>query len=325
MKKVSFKKKKESGILSIIAPSTSGKHFKKKSFLNSTQNIKSILDLDILYSKNFFELNKLTRSSSIKSRVDDLHEVFKNKNIDIVLCVSGGFNSNDLLPYINWDLIKKNPKPIIGYSDITALANAIYTKTGMITYSGPSFITLGVNNQNMYTFDYFKKCLIQKSSFFISPSKYWGDRHGKKYKNMGFQVIQKGSALGTIVGGNLNTLNLLQGTEYMPDLKNKILLIEEDSYTAEFTPLEFERNLESLLQSSKRNQIKGILIGRFEKNSNMTFKKLSDIIARRNLPKTIPIVSNIDFGHTLPMITFPIGGKISINTEPQLIIEIIKH
>lgn len=319
------KKIKESNVITIIAPSTSGKQFKKTSLLNSTQNIKEILDLDILYSKNFLELNKLTRSSSIKSRINDLHQAFKNKNTSMIMCVSGGFNSNDLLPYIDWDILKNNPKPIIGYSDITGLANAIYAKTGLITYNGPSFITLGVKNQHMYTFEYFKKCFIEKATFAIFPSKYWGDRHGKKYKNIGFQIIQKGNARGIIVGGNLNTLNLLQGTEYMPDLKNKILLIEEDSYAAEFTPLEFERNLESLLQSTNRNHIKGILIGRFEKNSTMTFEKLKDIISRRNLSKLIPIISNIDFGHTLPMITFPIGGEISVKVGKEVVIQITKH
>lgn len=325
MKTTYPKKLKIGDSVKIIAPSSSAKTFTKKRLNNAIKNFKKI-GFNIQWSKNAFEINKLTQSSSVKSRILDLHASFEDKNISMVSCVRGGFNSNELLPHINWELIKQNPKIICGFSDITALANAIYTKTGIITYIGPNFSTFGVEKQSDYTFNYFKKCLTSSESFEIVQSTKWGQKKGEILINKhGIQVIQKGYGKNIVIGGNLCTLNLLQGTPYMPSINNKILFIEEDDFGGKLTPLEFERNLESLLQTGNRKNIRGLVIGRFQKDANMTFQKLKEIISRRNLPKGIPIICNVDFGHTMPMITFPIGGEIEINAGSKVKILVTKH
>ena len=104
-------------------------------------------------------------SSSIKSRVDDLHAAFANKNVKAMLTAIGGFNSNQLLPHLDFELISKNPKIICGYSDITALANAIFAKTGIVTYSGPHFSTFAMQKQFEYVAAGFDNCLVHTEPF----------------------------------------------------------------------------------------------------------------------------------------------------------------
>src|SRR5699024_2083738 len=155
-----------------------------------------------------------------------------DKNVKAILTVIGGYNVNQILDYIDYDLIKENPKIICGFSDITALTNAIYAKAGMITYSGPHFSSFGMKKGFEYTEKYFKKMLMQSESIEIESSNEWSNDSWFKnqenrtfIKNVGMKIINEGEAEGKIIGGNLCTLNLLQGTEYMPDLEETILFI----------------------------------------------------------------------------------------------------
>lgn len=269
-------------------------------------------------------------SSSIKSRVEDLHQAFGDKNVKAVITVIGSFNCNQLLRYLDWDLIKNNPKIFCGYSDITALSNAIFAKTGLVTYSGPHYSTFGQKLYFDYTLKYFKKCLFSEEPFEIFPSENWSDdswyenqKNRNLIKNHGFLVINEGEASGTIIGGNLCTLNLLQGTEYMPRLKDVILFIEDDFESA---PHHFDRDLQSLIHLPDFSGVKGIVIGRFQKKSNMTDDLLRKIIHTKKELKNIPVIANVDFGHTDPKITFPVGGEVSIIAKGKMAeLRLIKH
>ncbi|MBT4870931.1 MAG: LD-carboxypeptidase [Candidatus Diapherotrites archaeon] len=285
------------------------------------------MGLEISFSDNVSESNKFN-SSSIKSRINDLHEAFEDKNVKGIITTIGGFNSSQLLKYIDFDLIKNNPKVFCGYSDITALQNAILAKTGLVTYSGPHYSTFGMKKGFDYTLDYFKKCLMENSPFDIVASKEWSDdswflnQEKRKFvKNSGYQVFSNGDAKGEIVGGNLCTLNLLQGTEFMPSLKNKILFIEDDEETNLNT---FDRDLQSLIHQPDFESVKAMVIGRFQNASEMNLSLLKKNISTKKELKNIPIIANVDFGHTSPMVTFPIGGKAVISTKNKKI-EIIKH
>lgn len=329
MKSIFSNKLKIGDTICVIAPAASVASFKPKSIINtSKKRIKDLLGLDVVFSKNVLEKN-IIDSSSIKSRIKDLHDAFLDKNIKGIICARGGFNANELLPYIDWNIIKNNPKPIWGYSDITVLSNAFYAKTGLVTYSGPTFSTMGMKEEKdvvKYIFDNLKKCLISEDSFEIISSKYWNERKTKIKKNTGPIALQNGNATGIIIGGNLCSLNLLQGTDFMPSLKDKILFIEDDDFGGKLSPLEFSRNLESLLQCKDSNTIKGIVFGRFQKGFNMDLKKMKLILESKKISKNIPIIYNVDFGHTTPMITFPIGGTVKIEANNTKIkIEILKH
>lgn len=327
MKKIYPPKLKRGDQVRIIAPARS-----LKIISQNTQDIanKTFSDLGLLitFGKHINESDEFS-SSSIKSRIDDLHTAFTDKEVKAVISVIGGFNSNQLLRYINWDLIKKNPKVFCGYSDITALNNSIFAKTGLVNYSGPAYSTFGKLLDSEYTIEYFKKCLFEAQPIDIRPSKKWDDRKWwvnqkdrRFFKNTGWQIINKGKAEGTILGANLCTFNLLQGTEYFPSLKNSVLFLEDDY---ESNAVIFDRDLQSLIHLPEFKYVKGIVIGRFQKASNVSAENLKKIIKTKKELDRIPVIANVDFGHTSPMITFPIGGEVKITASSKPIIKITSH
>jgi len=274
------------------------------------------LGYKVSFGKNAKNINFLD-SASVQDRVEDLHEAFESNNVDAILCGLGGFNSNQILPHLDFDLIKRNPKPICGYSDITALVNAIHHKTGLTTYLGPLYVSFS-SAQN-YSLESFKKMLTTKEPVQVEDSNDWSNPKWMDYykdtrslKNSGSIVINEGSTKGKILGGNLITFVQLMGTDYMPDIKDSILVIEDDD---EITPAIFDSALIALSLHPDFPKINGLLIGRFMYGSEMTESLLKEIIKNNTRISNIPIVANLDFGHSEPMITIPIGGTASIEAS----------
>lgn len=268
----------------------------------------------ISFSKNSQEVNQF-HSSSIASRVEDIHEAFLDPNVKMVITCLGGFNANQLLRYLDYDLIAKHPKIFCGYSDITALSNAIYARTGLVTYHGPHFSTFGFDKEIEFTRNAFINCIMNDSPIAVTPSEV-----AAKY-----YTIQEGTCEGSIIGGNLCTLNLLQGTPYMPEIKNKVLFLEDDNIMGPYFCYEFDRNLESLLQTEGAETIKGIVFGRFDESCGLTIETISDIV-REKVPDNIPVIFGVDFGHVFPMITFPVGGTVRISADKNSVeIQLITH
>lgn len=287
------------------------------------------LGLKLSFGKHVNESDEFV-SSSVESRIADLHDAFADRNVKAIITVIGGFNSNQLLDYIDWDLARKNPKIFCGYSDITALSNAVFAKTGLVTYSGPHYSSFGQKLHFDYTLEYFKDCLMSGESLVVKPSDNWSDDHWyldqdkrELMENPGFLIINEGETEGTILGGNLCTFNLLQGTEYFPDLKDSILFLEDDSESKAHT---FDRDLQSLIHQPEFKGVKGIIIGRFQKASEMADELLTKILKTKEPLEDLPIIANADFGHSDPKITFPIGGTARLKAHKGRVeLEIIEH
>lgn len=287
------------------------------------------LGLGVVYSKNAEESDEFD-SSSIESRVADLRWAFEAKEINAIFTCIGGFNSNQLLASLDYSRINSNPKILCGYSDITALQNAIYAKTGLVTYSGPHFSSFGMLKGIEYTVDYLKKCLFDARAFEVVPSPLWSDdrwyidQEKREFaRNEGHLAINQGSAEGTILGGNLCTFNLLQGTEFMPDLGGSVLFLEDDSETKPHT---FDRDLQSLIHQPGFDEVKGLVIGRFQKESGLPPDLVAKIVKRKKELARIPVIAGVDFGHTTPQITFPIGGTARLVAEKNRAeLEILEH
>jgi len=270
------------------------------------------LGLKISFGKHVNEINEF-RSSSIDSRIEDLHDAFKDKNVKLIITIMGGFNSCELLPYLNYKLIKANPKILCGYSDITALQNAIYAKTGLVTYSGPHYFNFGEKKGFEYTLEHFKKCLLSTKAIELKPSEKWSkdhwsnDQDNRNFENnKGYFIINQGEASGTIIGANMVTFHALSGTSYMPAFKNTILFIEEDDEESLYS---FNRNLTSLTLRPDFSEVKGLVMGRLHPGSKIGYNELRSVVNNNERLMKIPIIGGVDFGHTTPMITFPIGGK----------------
>ena len=268
----------------------------------------------VTYSTNCREMDQFS-SSSVESRVADLHEAFADPDVKAVMACIGGFNVNQILPYIDYDLIRANPKILCGYSDITALLNAVYARTGLVTYHAPHLAALGFLREREYTHRYLTACLMNEEPVPVVPS----ETAGK------YIVLQEGSCEGEIVGGNLCTLNLLQGTPYMPDIRNRVLFIEDDNIMGDYFPYEFDRNLQSLLQVSGAESVRGVVFGRFDESCKLTEDTIRAIV-KGKVPAGIPVVFGADFGHVFPMISFPIGGRVKLSANGDRIdLQITEH
>lgn len=328
MEKIYPEKLKAGDEVRVIAPSQSMAIISKEAREIADQRF-SDLGLKLSFGKHIDEKDDFV-SSSIQSRMEDIHEAFADKNVKAIITVIGGFNSNQLLKYLDWNLIKNNPKILCGYSDITILNNAMLAKTGLVSYSGPHYSSFGQELYFDYTLEYFKKCLISDEPFEIKPSESWSDDawyRNQKERNLiinnGFLIINEGRASGTIIGANLETFNLLKGTEYFPDIKDSILFIEDDE---ESLPHHFDREFQSVIHLPDFKYVKGIVIGRFQNASKIPNDILIKIIKTKKELDNLPIIANVDFGHTDPKITFPVGGEASMEIENGKIkLEVIKH
>ena len=268
-------------------------------------------------------------SSSIESRVTDLHAAFADPQVNGIMTVIGGFNSNELLPHLDWDLIAANPKIFCGYSDITALQNAMLARTGLVTYSGPHWSTFGMRDHFQATMDWFVRACFSEESFELQPADAWTDDpwfmdqdHRVLEPNDGWWSIGAGRGAGQLVGGNLCTLNLLQGTPYWPSLDGAIVAVEDDELT---NPATFARDLTSLLQQPDAAGIRGLIVGRFQRTSGVGRGLLQQILARQPNLAGLPILANVDFGHTSPLATLPIGGKVELVVSDSARFRIIEH
>jgi muramoyltetrapeptide carboxypeptidase len=269
------------------------------------------LGLRLSFSTNAEVMDRFD-SSPVEARVSDLHEAFADSGVRGILTTLGGYNSNGLLGYLDYDLIRANPKIFCGFSDITALATAIQAKTSLVTYSGPHFTTFGMKHGIDYTMEYFERCLIREEPLEVLPADHWSDDLWYQDQdnrgcvpNPGYEIMYEGEAEGKLLGGNLGTLCLLFGTPYMPDLEGSILLLEEDE---EVNAVHFDRGLQSLIHQPGFEGVQGIMFGKFQMASNMNQDTLTAIVESKRELYRMPVVAGASFGHTTPQFTFPIGG-----------------
>lgn len=295
----------------VIAPSRSANILSEEGISQAKKRLED-LGFIVSFGKHVFECD-LHSSSSIEHRVSDLHEAFSNDEVDGILTAIGGFNSNELLPYMDYELIRQHPKVLCGYSDITALANAITAKCDFVTYSGPHFSSFQMEQGQEEQTAMFQACVMSNQPFNFTPSSKWSDdawyldQTNRQFHPTTWGIYQEGTAEGILYGGNLCTLNLLQGTPYMPKVKAAILFVEDDDL---IFPEMFARDLTSLLQHAET--IKGLIIGRFQKKSQMTEEHLKFILEKHPMLKHIPVIYGVDIGHTQPVFTLPIGGHVQL-------------
>ena len=277
--------------IGIVSPSAPITDELKEQFNNGLKVLEN-MGFNILLSKNVFS-NSLGYSASINEKIEDLHEMFKNKDVKAIICSQGGQNSNTILPYLDYELIKNNPKIIFGISDATALLNAIYTKTRIITYHQNDLIWgMGIE-ANKDEMEDFKLRLVD------------GQKGEIKHFTDSWKCLRKGICEGTLVGGNLSTLVKILNTEYCPDFKNCILFLEE---FAEESPLdEVDSKINILKQQGVFNQIKGLWIGYYEKDTEKA--KYEDVVMNNVKEYKFPILKCNDFGHNCSNVVIPIGAK----------------
>lgn len=244
-----------------------------------------------------------------EERLNDLHDMFKNKDVKAIISIRGGYGSGRILDKINYNLIKNNPKIFVGYSDITALHSAILTKTGLVTFAGPMAAVDFYENVSSFTEEHFWRIVTS-------------DKKVGKIENPNgesFYTLIKGKSEGRLFPANLTVLNSLIGTDYFPNLKDTILVLED----IDEPPYKIDRMFNQLRLNKIFKQIKGIILGRFvncyESDKTKRTLTLNEVILDYFSQLKMPVMYNIKHGHVTDNITFPVGLKTKVNSQRGLI------
>ncbi len=263
------------------------------------------------------------RAGSIKERAEELNNLIRDPEVKCIMSTIGGMNSNSLIPYIDYEAFKKNPKIIIGYSDVTAILLAIYEQTGISTYYGPGLVaSFGELSPFVdSTYRYFKEITMDeiKIPYVFEIPQYWTDEYvnwetqdrGKEERENKWITIYEGVARGRVIGGNLNTMQGIWGSKYMPEIKDGDILFIEDSLKDAAT---IERSFSFLKVNGVFDRISGIILGKHELFDDLkTGRKPYEILLEVLGDKRLPFIADFDCCHTHPMFTLPIGCEIELD------------
>jgi muramoyltetrapeptide carboxypeptidase len=290
------------------------------------------LGFDVTIAKHAEECD-VFGSSSVASRIADIHDAFADPNVRVILTAIGGYSCNELLEHLPYDLIRKSPKILCGFSDVTALQAALLARARLMTYSGPHFSTFGVAEQADYIVESFVRCVHSSAPFAVAQSETWSDdewwtdqRARCFHANTGPIVIGIGSTEGRLIVGNLSTLCLLLGTAFMPPLAGSVLMLEDEASALARTPMVFGRLLQSLVHQPEFREVRALLLGRFPRAAAISEAQLRALIARHPELQRIPVIADLDFGHTLPLATLPMGGWVRVVARERAVkLEIVAH
>lgn len=264
-------------------------------------------------------------SDDAKNIANEIHEFAKDPAIKAIFTTIGGFNSAEILPYLDFSLLQRNPKIYIGYSDTTSLLLGINALSKIVTYYGPAIMTqfgefpkpfeFTLESLNKTLFHNNQAKIIPDSSFWTNEfidwgGKEWHERPRKKHMNINRQTWKVGKGQGVLFGGNIETINFLLGTKYFQPPR-EIIFFWEATEAEAFLP-RIQRAINHLKMSGFFNNVKAMLIGRSPDCKDFKGVTLKDVVTKSLKEYHFPIISNLPFGHTDPMVTLPIGVKAKI-------------
>ena len=274
--------------------------------LNKAKEIVERSGFKVKYSKNIFS-NTNGYSATAREKAEDINAMFTDKEVKMIWCAKGGNNSNSTFEYLDYELIKKNPKIICGYSDITSITNMITEKTGLVTFSGTNFKTIATDETD---FSY-----KQALSRFVDGNLEFGP------ENEEYVTIQKGKAEGKLIGGNLSLTRGMVAGKYSLDFTGKILFLEELGF--ETDPEATSNNVYYMKQNGVFDKIKGLWIGNYEHESGIVLEKI--IMDVLDGEYKFPIIKSNNFGHIERKTVIPIGTKAEINTDEDVKIKLVEN
>ena len=274
--------------------------------LNKAKEIVERSGFEVKYSKNIFS-NTNGYSATAREKAEDINTMFADKEVKMIWCAKGGNNSNSTFEYIDYELIKKNPKIICGFSDITSITNMITEKTGLITFNGTNFKTIATDETD---FSY-----KQALSRFVDGNLEF------EPENEEYITIQEGKATGELIGGNLSLTRGMVAGKYSLDFTDKILFLEELGF--ETDPEATSNNVYYIKQNGVFDKIKGLWIGNYEHESGISLEKI--ILDVLEGEYKFPIIKSNNFGHIERKTVIPIGTKAEINTDEDVKIKLVEN
>ena len=274
--------------------------------IQKAKEIVEKLGFKVKFSKNLFS-NTNKYSATAKEKAEDINDMFRDKEVKMIWCAKGGENSNSTFEYLDYELIKQNPKIICGYSDITSITNMITEKTGLVTFSATNFKTIATDET-----DYSLKEVLNR---FVDGSLEFG-----KTEN-GYKTIRDGVAEGELIGGNLSLTRAMVAGKYSIDFVDKILFLEE--LGLETGPALASNFLYYMKQNGVFDKIKGIWLGNYTHESEIELEEiLLDVLGNEFKG---PILKSENFGHIEKKTVIPIGVKARIDTSESIKIRLLEN
>lgn len=242
-----------------------------------------------------------------RDRASDVNRMFADPDVDGIFCYTGGWGTPRILPLLDYDLIARNPKVLIGFSDITALLNAIYQRTGLITFHGP----VASSMFTPYSIENFRNVVMDDDApgLLEPPEKRANELVDRTNRIL---HLSPGKATGRIVGGNLTLIAALMGTPFEIETAGNILVLED----VDEEVYRIDRMLTQLALAGKFHRAAGVVFGRCtdcgDRNSGFS---LEDILRDRFGPMSVPAISGLSFGHIENKLTLPIGGMAALDAD----------
>jgi muramoyltetrapeptide carboxypeptidase len=246
--------------------------------------------------------NSLGYAASPTEKAADLMGMFGDPEVRAIICSQGGDTANASLPYLDWQVIRDNPKIFLGISDITVLLNAIYAKTGLVTFHGNDVMWGFGRHPTAYDRQEFLARLVDGKIGKVIPA---GPR----------KAMRSGRAEGRLLGGNLRCLLKLAGTPYFPDFSGAILFIE----SLGFEPAASDYMFRQLQQMGVFDQVAGVIVGYIDGVDNLPGARLylEDVLLTVTQDYHFPILKTNDFGHNCPNTTLPVGARVRMDADEQ--------
>jgi len=267
-------------------------------------------------------------SDTPENRVADLHEMFADPEIRAIIATIGGNHSCHLLPLIDWQLIRDNPKIFMGFSDMTVLNLAIWSHTGLVTFNGPALLTDWAEFPEMSAFSQdnaMRAICAPEPMGDLAPSTWWTEeflnwstgedstRARRQTPSEGWRWLRPGKASGPLLGGCLETMQHLRGTRFWPDFTGAILFLETSEERP--TPEDVDGMLMGYENLGVFDQIRGLVFARPYGYADDDKRRLHDVVVERTAKGDFPVVADVDAGHTTPLQTLPIGCKALLDSE----------
>jgi len=289
----------------VIGLITPGSYISDASLEKAVSNLES-LGFRVKPGKNIRERYGFVAGTD-EQRLSDLHAMFEDNQVSGIWCARGGYGCSRLLPDLDYKLIKTHPKVLIGYSDITALIQAIQLKTGLVGFHGP----VAASDMTTYTVHYFSEVVMEGRSPLVITGPEVSDSATADPVSY---VIRPGQSRGILAGGNLSLLAALSGTPYALDARDKIVFVEEVGEA----PYRIDRMLTQLKQSGGMAAASGLVFGTFadcEAADAENSLSLRQTLEGQVAPLGIPADYGHAIGHISNLCTLPVGIMASLDAD----------
>jgi muramoyltetrapeptide carboxypeptidase len=249
------------------------------------------------------------------ARAADINALFADKEIAAIHPIRGGWGSSRLLPYLDFDVIRRNPKVLLGYSDITALLLSIQARTGLVTFHGP----IGMGRWDDFSIESYKRVLFDAEPLTYQNKRELSERNALTPIDFRVQTITPGTVRGRLLGGNLTVLTSILGSPYVPDWDDAILFTED----VHEEPYRIDRMLTQLKLAGVLNRLKGFVFGSCSEcepgEGSYGALTLDEIFIDHIKPLGIPAWQGAMIGHQQPQWTLPEGIPVEIDADAATI------